>query len=161
MYKFYVVKYSHMFKKIIFTFIILTFASITVFANNTMIPHDKKNQYRIEIQNRINYLTPITIKNINEIETEIKNEKNQHIKNMLISDGINSELLKFYIELLEITNKYTNTPIIIPPTDWYKEIKNVIDPYLKDNHICTIKINYLLIYAKYKQSQIKNTVTTN
>ena len=142
-------------KFLLLILVLFALTNLLALAIHQTIPKEMKNSYRMEIQNKINYLIPISLQVINKIEIEIKNEKNPYIKNMIVSDGISGELLKFYIELFKITNKYTTTPISVPNTDWYGELKNILDPYFKSNHINTLKIQYLIFYAKIKQFQYK------
>ena len=86
---------------------------------------------------------------------EIEKEQNTYVRQAIIDNGVDSILLLFYISLVEITNKYVNIKQDIPNTGWYGNIKNIIDPYLKDNNINMLKIEYILKYANNKQVQIK------
>ena len=93
--------------------------------------------------------------NVTNLCKEIEKEQNTYVRQAIIDNGVDSILLLFYISFVEITNKYVNIKQDIPNTGWYGNIKNIIDPYLKDNNINMLKIEYILKYANNKQVQIK------
>ena len=142
-------------KKIFFTLFILFNFSLLSFAEYKPIPQDLKSAYKKEMEFTIKKEVPKSKKLINNIKREINSEKNPYNKQTIIDYGIASILFDFYMQLADVTNKYVEIKQDIPATDWYIELKEFINPYLKDNNINVRTINSLLIYAKRKQLNIE------
>lgn len=145
-------------KSVILIFLIALLTIMPVCAEYIPIPKGAKNTYKEEIHNCINSQVPIYIREINKIEKNAKNERNQYARNVVIEQGISVELFKFYNQLIKITTKYVKTDIT-PSTDWYGELQTILKPYFKENGINTMKIKYLLVYAHYKQSKLERLRT--
>ena len=159
-------------KKYVFLLIILVFcfASIVFFKqqsfnnkiviissqNNThnKIPADLKSKYKAEIEYTIKAEIPKAEQAINNIELEIKKEKNPYNRQTIVDYGITSILFNFYMQLVNITDKYIKIKQDIPSTDWYIELKKSITPLLIDNNINTKNIDSLLNYANKKQKEL-------
>ena len=142
-------------KKILFTLFILFNFSLLSFAEYKPIPQNLKSAYKKEMEFTIKKEVPKSKKLINNISREINSEKNPYNKQTIIDYGIASILFDFYMQLADVTNKYVEIKQDIPATDWYIELKEFINPYLKDNNINVRTINSLLIYAKRKQLNIE------
>ena len=142
-------------KKIFFTLFILFNFSLLSFAEYKPIPQDLKSAYKKEMEFTIKKEVPKSKKLINNIKREINSEKNPYNRETIINYGISSILFDFYMQLADVTNKYIEIKQDIPATDWYIELKEFINPYLKDNNINVKTINSLLIYAKRKQLNIE------
>ena len=147
--------------KILIILFLFLFCSLSVYANYIPIDENDSQQYRNEINMVINSQIPNSKKCIDNVFEDIEKEKNQHIKLALVEQGINSILLEFYIKLIDITDKYTNIKKDIPNTDWYGDIKIIIDPYLNDNNINTTELNSFLRYASEKQKKLEKKYYTN
>ena len=142
-------------KKILFTLFILFSFSLQSFAEYKPIPQDLKSAYKKEIEFTIKKEAPKSKKLIDDITKKINSEKNPYNKQTLIDYGITSILFDFYMQLTNVTNKYVEIKQDIPATDWYIELREFINPYLKDNNINIKTINSLLIYAERKQLKIE------
>lgn len=140
-------------KKFILLFIILV---ISVFGFNKFILDTRGNnpQYVQEINQVIATQTPIIKKNIDGIEQEIKAESDPNIKQVIIEQGVNEELFKFYMELINITNKYVKINKPMPITDWHGDLQKYINPTLKKYKVDTSKIDELLKYAYEKDEYL-------
>ena len=142
-------------KKILSILISILFITIHVFAEYKPIPQNCSIKFSEEINKTLKKQIPISKKEINNIILEIENEKNSYERSYLISDGINSVLFKFYMELINIADKYVNIKSTIPATDGYGALQEVITPYLNANNIEIKKINEFIKYAETKQIKLE------
>ena len=78
-----------------------------------------------------------------------------YIKQVTIEQGINSLLFTFFMDLINITDKYIAIKKDLPATDYYLVLKDIIIPYLEQNSINTKKIDSLLKYANKKQVKLE------
>ena len=141
-------------KKIILLLFILFNFSISSFAEYKPIPQNLKLKYKKEIEYTIKSEVPKSKQAIKNIELEIKKEKNPYNRQTIIDYGITSILFDFYMQLVNLTNKYVEIKEDIPATDWYIELKESITPYIIDNNIDTKRIDSLLNYANKKQKEL-------
>jgi len=118
------------------------------------IPANLRSKYKAEIEYTIKSEVPKSKQAIKNIELEIKKEKNPYSRQTIIDYGITCILFDFYMQLVNITNKYIEIKKDIPPTDWYIELKESISPYLIKNNIDTRHIDSLLNYAIKKQKEL-------
>ena len=118
------------------------------------IPANLRSKYKAEIEYTIKSEVPKSKQDIKNIELEIKKEKNPYNRQTIIDYGITSILFDFYMQLVNITNKYIEIKEDIPPTDWYMELKESITPHLIKNNIDTRRIDSLLDYADKKQTEL-------
>ena len=141
-------------KKIILLLFILFNFSISSFAEYKPIPQNLKLKYKKEVEYTIKLEVPKSKQAIKDIELEIKKEKNPYNRQTIIDYGITTILFDFYMQLVNITNKYIEIKEDIQPTDWYIELKESITPYIIDNNIDTKRIDSLLDYANKKQKAL-------
>ena len=141
-------------KKIILLLFILFYFSLSSFAEYKPIPQNLKSKYKTEIESTIKTEIPKSKKAIKNVESEIKKEKNPYNRQTIIDYGITSILFDFYMQLIDVTNKYVEIKQDKPSTDWYIELKESITPYLMDNNINTRRIDSLLNYANKKQKEL-------
>ena len=141
-------------KKIILLLFILFNFSISSFAEYKPIPQNLKLKYKKEVEYTIKLEVPKSKQAIKDIELENKKEKNQYNRQTIIDYGITTILFDFYMQLVNITNKYKEIKEDIQPTDWYIELKESITPYIIDNNIDTKRIDSLLEYEKKKQKEL-------
>ena len=141
-------------KKIILLLLILFHFSLSSFAEYKPISQNLKLKYKAEIEYTIKKEIPKSKRAIKNIESEIKKEKNPYNRQTIIDYGITSILFDFYMQLVDVTNKYIEIKQNITPTDWYMELKESITPYLMDNNINTRRIDSLLNYANKKQKEL-------
>lgn len=141
-------------KKIILLLFILFNFSISSFAEYKPIPQNLKLKYKKEVEYTIKLEVPKSKQAIKDIELEIKKEKNPYNRQTIIDYGITTILFDFYMQLVNITNKYIEIKEDIQPTDWYIELKESITPYIIDNNIDTKRIDSLLDYANKKQKEL-------
>ena len=141
-------------KKIILLLFILFYFSLSSFAEYKPISQNLKSKYKTEIESTIKTEIPKSKRAIKNIESEIKKEKNPYNRQTIIDYGITSILFDFYMQLVDVTNKYIEIKQNITPTDWYMELKESITPYLMDNNINTRRIDSLLNYANKKQKEL-------
>jgi hypothetical protein len=142
-------------KKIILLIFSFFISTCYIFASDNLIKSENQKQYRQEINNCIKKQVPISKKEINKVIVNIQQEENIYIKNSLIDIGIESVLFNFYMQLIDITEKYVEIKKDIPSTDYYMVLKNTLSPYLNENNINTSKINSLLKYAEKKQKKLR------
>ena len=142
-------------KKFLSLLFIMIFFAIPVFAEYKPIPQKYIKKYKEEINNKINYQIPVSKKEVKDVINEIKSEQNEYVRSYLIIDGINVVLFSFYMELINVTDKYVNIKSSIPPTDGYGVLKELITPYLNDNKINTSKIDNFLNYCKIQQTKLE------
>ncbi len=112
-------------------------------------------KYKKEITKIIDKEYPKAIKAINDVFVEFDKEKNPYEKSVIIDIGITGVLFDFYQELLHKTNKYTDLHLEKLGTDWYGDLKKIIDPYLEKNQIDMTKIDLLDKYTDIKQIEIE------
>ena len=145
-----------MLKKIILLLLlfILSNFSLSSFAEYKPVPQNLKLKYKTEIEYTIKSEIPKSKKAIKNIESEIKKETNPYNRQTIVNYGITSILFDFYMQLVNVTNKYVEIKQDIPPTDWYMELKESITPHLTDNNINTRRIDSLLDYANKKQKEL-------
>ena len=141
-------------KKIILLLFILFNFSISSFAEYKPIPQNLKLKYKKEVEYTIKLEVPKSKQAIKDIELENKKEKNPYNRQTIIDYGITTILFDFYMQLVNITNKYIEIKEDIQPTDWYIELKESITPYIIDNNIDTKRIDSLLDYANKKQKEL-------
>ena len=142
-------------KPLLIILILILFIALPAFSEYKPINKEYSLQYKNEIEKIIKKQVPASKEAINGIFLEIEKEQNQYVKLVIIEQGINSILFDFYIELINITDKYTDIKKDIPATDWYGDLKNIIYPYLIDNNINVEDINALLKYANKKQIEFE------
>ena len=110
------------------------------------IPKDRQAEYKAEIEKYIDENVPI-------IENNIKNFLVNNEEDALLK--INTEHLSFYIELVDITNKYVIIDYRKPPTDFVGDWYDFIFPYLKNNKIDNIyKLQELYTYISKIEEQL-------
>lgn len=141
-------------KKIILLIFILFYFSLSSFAEYKPVPQNLKLKYKTEIEYTINSEIPKSKKAIKNIELEIKKEKNPYNRQTIVNLGITSILFDFYMQLVNVTNKYVEIKQDLPSTDWYIELKESITPHLIGNDINTKRIDSLLNYANKKQKEL-------
>ena len=132
---------------------LLFFVFVFIITNCRAISRDL--QYKKEIDAVIKKQIPYSKKQIKSIIKEIKSEENIYVKRVLIEQGINSVMLEFYIKLAGVTNKYFDINKDMPNTDYYADIKSVINPYLENNGADVLKIDTFLKYADKQQKLIE------
>ncbi len=138
-------------KKIFILIFIFLIAPVTCFANLYKLPQKYKQEINLAIKKQI----PISKNEIKKIYKEIEQENNLYIKRVMIEQDIDSVKFNFYMNLVDITNKYQNIKNDIPPTDSYTLLEEIITPYLINNNIDTKQINSFLEYANKKQNQLE------
>lgn len=141
-------------KKLLLLLFFLFNFSLISFAEYKPIPQDLKSKYKKEIEKVIKSEIPKSKQAIKNIESEIKNEKEPYNRQTIIDYGITSILFNFYMQLIDVTNKYVEIKEDIPPTDWYIELKESITPYFIDNSINIKHIDSFLNYANKKQKEL-------
>ena len=143
-------------KKFVILFILLVIC-VSSFTKFIFDSKGSNPQYVEEINQVIETQIPITKKNINEIELKIKAESDPNVKQVIIEQGVNEELFKFYMELINTTNKYVKINKPMPITDWHGSLQKYINPTLKKYKVDTSKIDELLKYAYEKDEYLYKT----
>lgn len=94
-------------------------------------------------------------KELINLEKQIKNEKDQIEKQILIDDGANLILFDFYMKLIETTGKYINIEDDILETDFNCDLEIFIYPYLKTNNIDIKNIKKFLDEIEKREKKFK------
>ena len=121
------------------------------FAEYIPIPKEQSKQYKKEIEQLIKTQVPIAKKNIDNVFREVEEEKDEYMKINIIEYGIESEILYFYMKLIDATEKYTKIKEFLPGGDSYGDLIEALNPYLNDNRIKASKIKSFLHYSNKKQ----------
>ncbi len=148
-------------KKFFILFLFVFYSIMAVYAEYQPIPNYQLNRYKAEVENIINTEYPIAKKEIKNIVNEVKIETDSNYKRVLIEQGIAEAIFKFYKKIIDTTEKYTPINKSTPATDWYEELQNQLNPYLRSANVNVKKINKLLDYAKRKQYQLENKYHCN
>ena len=137
--------------------VISIFLTSQVFAQYYLIPANKTEEYRSEINREIEKQYPKIIKQIDNVENEIINEKDPFEKERILDMGIDGILFDFYIILINITEKYIGKGKILDDlaTDFSGALYGELFPYLMDNKTNISKINYLIDYSNKKQKKLQ------
>ena len=138
-------------KRLIVLLLLFISFCLPVSAAYYQIPADKSAQYRAEIEAVIKKQVPITKQRINNIIVDYKNEPSEFKKDMYRSIGIDSEILEFYIVLINVTNKYVPIKKDMPGTNYYLILDDMLEPYFRDNKVSTKEIDKLIKYGYKKQ----------
>jgi hypothetical protein len=150
-------------KFVLFIFLFLVF-SLPAFADYKPIPKELSKQYKYEIEKLINKKYNPTIKEINRIS---KNAEKMYMKVLKNKDlyidfatknydtNIFVPIFDMLSDIITITQKYTNSELKVPATDFSGALYDFLDSYFIDNNIDTSKIDELSAYARNKQIKIE------
>lgn len=138
----------------ILVMLLLLFA-MPVYANYKPISTEVSQQYKLEVEEFVKLRYSFYQQEIDSILLEYSKCPSLYEKRVIFEQGINSILLDFYMQILEITNRYVNIKDNIPQTDYPSELYQLLLPYFKENHVNTNKINKLLNYAMKRQKKME------
>ena len=136
---------------------IITLAILAFFAYDKHFKYCLGKNYRQEVIEFIEKEIPIYIKKIDNVENEIKNEKDPWVRAVMIDNSVDGVLFDFYMDLINITEKYSGKDSVrnaIPPTDFSELLREALIPYLDKNKTnASEKINSLVKYAISKEKE--------
>ena len=117
-------------------------------------------KYRQEVIEFIEKEIPACIKKIDNVENEIKNEKDPHERAVMIDLDVDGVLFDFYMDLIDLTEKYSGKDSVrrtIPPTDFSELLREALIPYLDKNKTnASEEITSLVRYSILKEEEYNN-----
>lgn len=152
-------------KKLLVVFLIMFFNILPCFAEYKPIPKNLSKQYKAEITQIIDTQYPIAVHETEGIREEahqlyldVLNNKNLYMNycannfDMIIDNG------EFHLlsKIIEATNKYVpikNDDALA--TDYVGSLLDFLDPYFKDNHIDTKKLDSLGVLSNIRYKEIE------